>query len=701
MKKKICSILFALVLALSFSLIPALPAMAAQAPVDLGSAGNFVILAKSGITTTGTTSIVGDIGVSPIVATAITGFGLILDASGQFSTSDPSSLVTGKVYAADYAVPTPANMTTAVSDMETAYTDAAGRTLPDFTELGAGNIGGLTLVPGLYKWSSGVTIPTDVTLSGGPDDVWIFQIAGTLDISSATSVILSGGAQAKNIFWAVAGAVTLGTTSEFKGNILCQTAIAMNTGATLNGRALAQTAVTLDANAIVKPTPGAAADTTPPTVSSTIPANAATGVAAINSAITATFSEALDPLTVTTATVTLNQGATPVAGTVTYAGVTATFTPSSSLAYSTAYTATITTGAKDLAGNALASNFVWSFTTGVAPDTTPPTVSSTIPANAATGVAINSAITATFSEAMDPLTVTTATFTLNQGATPVAGTVTYAGVTATFTPSSSLAYSTTYTATITTGAKDLAGNAVAINKAWTFTTGAQIAQSPVDLGSAGSFVILTKSGISTTGTTSIVGDIGVSPIVATAITGFGLIMDSSNEFSTSDPSSLVTGKVYAADYAVPTPAKMTTAVSDMETAYTDAAGRTLPDATELGAGDIGGLTLAPGLYKWSSGVTIPTDVTLSGGPDDVWIFQIAQTLTVGNGAVVTLSGGAQAKNIFWQVAGQTTLGTTSEFKGNILCQTAIVLNTGATLDGRALAQTAVTLIANAITVPTP
>ncbi|MBA3017423.1 MAG: DUF3494 domain-containing protein, partial [Desulfobacteraceae bacterium] len=166
MKKKIFSILFAL--ALSLSLVPAVPAMAAQAPVDLGSAGNFVILSKSGITTTGTTSIVGDIGVSPIAATAITGFGLILDSTNQFSTSDPSSLVTGKVYAADYAVPTPAKMTTAVSDMETAYTDAAGRTLPDATELGAGDISGMTLAPGLYKWGTGVLITSvGVTLSGG------------------------------------------------------------------------------------------------------------------------------------------------------------------------------------------------------------------------------------------------------------------------------------------------------------------------------------------------------------------------------------------------------------------------------------------------------------------------------------------------------------------------------------------------------
>ena len=216
------------------------------AAVNLGSAGNYVILAKSGISTTGTTLITGNIGVSPIAAIGLTGFGLTMDVSNTFSTS---ALVTGKVYASDYAVPTPATMTTAISDMQTAYTTANGLA-PDVTELGAGNIGGMTLAPGIYKWGTGLTIPTDVTLSGSSNDVWIFQIAQTLDISSATKVILSGGAQAKNIFWIVAGQTTLGTTSVFNGNILDQTNIAIQTGAVLNGRALAQTAVTLDANTI-------------------------------------------------------------------------------------------------------------------------------------------------------------------------------------------------------------------------------------------------------------------------------------------------------------------------------------------------------------------------------------------------------------------------------------------------------------------
>jgi hypothetical protein len=224
-------------------------AVAAQAPVALGSADSFTILAKSGISTTGATAITGDLGVSPIDSTAITGFGLIMDSSGQFSTS---ALVTGKVYAADYAVPTPSKMTTAVSDMEIAYTDAAGRTLPDATELYAGDLSGQTLAPGLYKWSSGVLINADATLVGPSDAVWIFQIAGNVTLGSGAKVLLSGGAQAGNIFWQVAGGVgvEIGTTAHVEGTVLSAAAIHLRTGASLHGRALAQTAVTLDANAI-------------------------------------------------------------------------------------------------------------------------------------------------------------------------------------------------------------------------------------------------------------------------------------------------------------------------------------------------------------------------------------------------------------------------------------------------------------------
>ena len=222
-------------------------AQSSPAPVDLGTSGNFVILAKTGISTTGVTSITGDIGVSPIDHTAITGFDLILDPSGQWATS---TLVVGKVYAADYATPTPTMLSTAVGNMETAYTDAAGRT-PDYTELYSGDITGQTLTTGTYKWSTGVLIsPGGVTISGSATDVWIFQIAQDLTVANGAIITLSGGAMASNIFWQVAGEVTLGTTSDFKGIILSQTLIEMQNGATLNGRALAQTAVTLDANTI-------------------------------------------------------------------------------------------------------------------------------------------------------------------------------------------------------------------------------------------------------------------------------------------------------------------------------------------------------------------------------------------------------------------------------------------------------------------
>jgi hypothetical protein len=326
-----------------------------------------------------------------------------------------------------------------------------------------------------------------------------------------------------------------------------------------------------------------------------------------------------------------------------------------------------------------------------------PSVLMTGPANAATSVARNPSITATFSEPMNGATLNATSFVVMNGTTSVPGTVTYSGNTATFTPTNSLAPNTLFTATISTAVTDLAGSHLAAAKSWSFTTVASSATGPaaVNLGTAGNYVILSKSGISTTGTTAVVGDIGVSPIAATGITGFALSAPPTT-FSTS---LLVTGKVWAADYAVPTPANLTTAVLDMQAAYTDAAGRTSPDFTELGAGNINGLTLVPGLYKWGTGVSLPSAVTLTGGANDVWIFQIGQNLTVGNGSIVTLSGGAVAKNVFWQVAGQATLGTTANFKGIILSKTLISFNTGATLTGRALAQTAVTLNATAITHP--
>jgi len=231
-----------------------------------------------------------------------------------------------------------------------------------------------------------------------------------------------------------------------------------------------------------------------------------------------------------------------------------------------------------------------------------------------------------------------------------------------------------------------------------FTLSPPIGPGIVDLGTAGNYVTLTKSGISTTGVTSITGDIAVSPMAATGITGFGLIMDTNGQ---SSHTTIVTGKVYAADYAAPTPANLTTAVSDMETAFTTANNLVVPaPIVGLYSGNISGRILPAGLYKWSTGVLITNaGVTLTGGANDTWVFQIAQNLTVDNSAIITLLGGAQAKNIFWVVTGEATLGSNVNFSGNILSKTLISLNTGASVTGRLLAQTAVTLNANTVIMP--
>lgn len=222
----------------------------------------------------------------------------------------------------------------------------------------------------------------------------------------------------------------------------------------------------------------------------------------------------------------------------------------------------------------------------------------------------------------------------------------------------------------------------------------------IDLGGAAIYTILSKTGISTTGITTITGNIGVSPNAAVGITGFGLIMDPSNVFSKSSPSTLVSGNVYAADYAVPTPANISTAVSDMENAFTTANGKVTSVITELGAGDITGMTLVPGLYKWGTGLLISASgVTLTGGANDTWIFQIGQGMTVADGANIILAGGAQAKNIYWTTASDAVIGSTVHFNGNILSQTKITVNTGATVTGRLLGQTAVTLIAATVILP--
>jgi hypothetical protein len=267
-----------------------------------------------------------------------------------------------------------------------------------------------------------------------------------------------------------------------------------------------------------------------------------------------------------------------------------------------------------------------------------------------------------------------------------------ANTVATFTPTASaLNPNTNYTATVTTAARNAGGVAMAHPISWRFTTNAVAltGQTPVPLGQAGIFAILTKSGITDVFPSSITGDIGASPITGAAI-----------HVTCAE---MVTGTIYSVDAAGPLPCRvtdptlLTTAVANMQTAYTDAAGRTNPNFLNLGAGQIGGLTLAPGLYKWTTGVSIATNVTLSGGANDVWIFQIAGTLSQASATKMILQGGALPKNIFWQAAGAVSIGTTAQVEGTILGKTRIAMKTGASANGRLLAQTAVTLQQNAVT----
>jgi len=211
--------------------------------VNLGLSGEYAILSKTGVTDVYPSVVTGDVGSSPITGAAI----LVTCTE-----------VVGAIYSVNAAGPAckitdATRLTLSVLDMQAAYTDAAGRITPDFLNLGAGNIGGKTLLPGLYKFTTAVVIPTDITISGGPNDVWIFQVAGTLNMSNAVRITLAGGAQAKNIFWQTSGTVTLGTTSHFEGIILSQTGINLRTGASINGRLLAQTAVTLQMSTVTNP----------------------------------------------------------------------------------------------------------------------------------------------------------------------------------------------------------------------------------------------------------------------------------------------------------------------------------------------------------------------------------------------------------------------------------------------------------------
>ncbi len=429
-----------------------------------------------------------------------------------------------------------------------------------------------------------------------------------------------------------------------------------------------------------------------PTVISTDPANNATGVP-LNKIILANFSTAMDPLTITTTTFTLKLGTVSVPGTVSYSGTMASFTPTLVLLSGSVYTATITTGAKNVAGTPIANNYVWSFTTGTS---VAPTVTSTDPVNNATGVALNKVINANFSTAMDPLTITTTTFTLSQGANAVTGIVTYSGTMASFTPSANLLSGNTYTATITTGAKNLAGTPLANNYVWTFSTGAHSGPIAPNLNSVARFGIIAGVGVSNDAGYSVINnmDVGIYPGDRSSVTGF-------------PPAKINNGAIYAADDLTPTgtAAMLKQAKLDLTAAYNYAAGASNPAPATV-SGDQGGKTLTPGIYTSTSTLEIMNgDLTLDakGDVNAVWIFQIASAFTTvgGSGGNVILSGGAQAANVYWQVASSATIGGYTSFYGNIMAYTSITMGGYAVATGRMLAINAAVVMTSTNTINKP
>lgn len=487
-------------------------------------------------------------------------------------------------------------------------------------------------------------------------------------------------------------------------------------------------------------TTGVTTDATAPTVTITVPASAATDVPT-NQAVTATFSKAMDPATITasgTFTVAVaGAGGAAVPGTVTYAGSIATFTPTGALAPSTEFTATITNAAKDLSGNALTAGAVpnpWSFTTGTGADTTPPTITLTSPADGDTDVPLNSAVNATFSEAMDPTTITApGTFTLavaGVGGAAVAGNVTYDTVNqiATFTPTANLAASTQYTATITNAATDLAGNPLAAGTTpnpWSFTTGTTVGPEPPPLGVAATFGSFGgNAGVVNQGINTVInGDIGTTA-ASTLVTGFHDAGPGCTYTETPLNIGMVNGNIYTAapPPTVECPTEGTAATATIATeaanaalaAYLNLAAQ--PGGPDPGAGQLGGLVLAPGTYTAALGSFMITgsDLTLDaqGNANAVWVFQMASTLTVGAAGAprsVILINGAQAKNVFWQVGSSATINGAGggTMVGTIIASAGISFSTAGnaaitTLNGRAWGLNAsVTMVNTVINVPAP
>ena len=452
-----------------------------------------------------------------------------------------------------------------------------------------------------------------------------------------------------------------------------------------------------------------------PLVVSTDPANLAVDVP-LNKVITATFNMSMNPLTLNASTFTVKQGTTTVLGTITYAGTMVSFTPNAPLDENKVYTVTITKGAENIIGTELANDYVWTFTTGLRP-----IVVSTDPANNATGVALNKVIRATFNMPMNPLTLSATTFTVKQGTTSVLGTISYSGSTVSFTPTLPLVGDKIYTATITTGAQNISGTALANNYVWAFTTVIPVVVIPPPVTTSGLYfgVFGGNAGITNQGLFTVVnGNIGTTA-ASTLMTGFQEVLTGDVYTVTPLNKGLVTGEIFAAAPAPGNATKAATALAGLNAAraaYLSISPASMPGGIDPGAGELGGLTLPPGVYKSNSGTFDITngDLTLDaqGDPNAIFVFQTASALTVGDSSPssVKLIGGALAKNVYWYVGSSAVINYAGGgvMSGNIIANSGVTLSSPAnstnasvtTLNGRAISLVAsVTMVNTVINVP--
>jgi hypothetical protein len=568
-------------------------------------------------------------------------------------------------------------------------------------------------------------VPTNQVLSATFNEA---MDAATIDATTFTLTGPGATSVTGTVAYSAPGSVaTFTPTAKLAASTLYTATI--TTGATNSG------GTALAANYVWTFTTAAGSATVAPTVTSTNPANAAPNVP-LNQIVSATFSTAMNPATINSTTFMLTgPGTTAVTGLVAYSAISnsLTFTPSANLAPSTLYTATITTGAQNLAGTALANNYDWTFTTGTAVNTTAPEIVSTVPANSATNVPLNQAVSATFSKAMNPLSITTDTFQLSgPGGTAIAGTVSYDPVSfiATFTPAALLITNSSYTATLTSGVTDSTGNSLGNTGApnpWTFTTGVGIITPPIVIGPTialfggfGGNAGMTNQGVHTV----INGNIGTTG-ASTTMTGFydesvAAVAGVYPCSYTVTPSNigLVNGAI---DTAPPPPsgacpnegtattmAVATQAALEAHTAYTTLQG--LPSTGGLAA-ELGGTTIYAGVYKNASSVGIttgPLTLDAKGDPNASWVFQIGSSLTVGTPTApesVILINGAKAKNVFWAVGGLPgaviNYGGGGTMVGTIISQPGITVSSPGvaavtTINGRVLALTASTTIVNTV-----